>query len=210
MRARLDVAAVPAGAVEEAAATCRALFGDRFETREDLLPISLSNLNPPAHMASALCNFTRIERGETWFNYDGITPSVARLIEALDVERLAIAKAFGVRVRTVFEHYRLSFRDAKGDTIAEMAAAIHEARKGPPGPTDLNTRFVTEDVPFGLHPISVLGTSVNVPTPLHDAGITLFSALYGRDFRKENTLLPTLGLDHPSKLRGLLRAGFSS
>lgn len=209
LRNRLDVATVPADAVSGAVELCSALFGDRFDPRDDILPISLSNLNPPAHMANALCNFTRIERGETWFNYDGITPSVARLMEALDRERLEVAAAFGIRVRTLAEHYRLSFREAKGETIAEMAAAIHAARQGPPGPTSLDTRFVTEDVPFGLYPLSALGSTVGVETPLHDAGIAIFSALYGRDFRRENDILPEIDFTS-SDLLTIVRKGYGS
>ena len=43
--------------------------------------------------------------------------------------------------------------------------------------------------------------------PLHDAGIAMFSALYGRDFRSENNLLPELALDGLSirELRALVR-----
>jgi opine dehydrogenase len=44
--------------------------------------------------------------------------------------------------------------------------------------------------------------------PLHDAGIAMFSALYGRDFQAENDLLPELGLDGMSMdaMRGLVRS----
>ena len=34
---------------------------------------------------------------------------------------------------------------------------------------------------------------VGVATPLHAAGLSLFGALYGRDFSVENDLLPALG-----------------
>ena len=63
---------------------CSALFGDRFVPRDDLIAVSLSNVNPQNHLGMALCNFTRIERSEQWANWSGLTPSVGRLIEALD------------------------------------------------------------------------------------------------------------------------------
>ena len=52
-------------------------------------------------MAIALCNLTRMERGEAWSQNENIPDAVGRLIEALDAERLAIAAAFGATVRTV-------------------------------------------------------------------------------------------------------------
>jgi opine dehydrogenase len=192
IRQMLEVAALPEAAGARCLDLCRTLFGDRFRLVPDILAIALGNLNPPIHMASALCNFTRIEKGEYWANYDGITPSVARLIEALDQERLDLAKAYGVTVRTVQEHYRLTFGFEEGHSIAEMAAMVHKERQGPPGPTTLDTRFVTEDIPFGIVPLIELAARRDIPLPLHQAGTQLFCALYGRDFPSENELLKVL------------------
>lgn len=192
IRKLLEIAVLPEDRAGEALDTCRALFGDRFRLAANLTAIALSNLNPPVHMANALCNFTRIEKAEYWCNYDAITPSVARLIEALDAERLAIAAAYGVSVRSVEEHYRLTFNLAEGMSVAEMSAAVHEKRKGPPGPTSVETRFVTEDIPYGIVQVIDLAKTRNVPVPLHEAGVAMFCALYGRDFPAENDLLSAI------------------
>jgi opine dehydrogenase len=160
-------------------------------------------------MANFLCNFTRAERGEAWANYGGITPSVARLIEALDIERLALAAAFGLKVRTIHDHFHLSFGVPRGP-LAEMAAAVFAKRPQLMGPATTDTRFVTEDVPFGLMPLVVLAAATDVKMPLHEAGIALFSALYGRNFRAENDLLADLELNgvHPNAFHARLRNGW--
>lgn len=194
IRAKVDVASLPGGQGPAALTLCQTLFGDRFALREDLAAISLSNLNPQNHLAMALCNLTRMERAEDWPNYWGITPAVGRLMEALDRERLAIAAAYGVAVRTIFEHFHLSFGVPLHPTIAEMAAAVHASGTGPLGPKSIDSRYLTEDVPFGLVPTEALAQAAHVPTPLHTGGIDLCSALLGRDFRAENDLLPALGL----------------
>jgi opine dehydrogenase len=194
VRQRLDAATLPTHRSDAGLATCRALFGDRFEPRSDVLAISLSNLNPQNHMAIALCNLTRIEKGEAWGNYAGITGAVGRLIEALDLERLTLAASLGLTVRSVQDHFHLSFDVPRG-SIAEMAAAI-DARGGTPnGPTSLDTRYVHEDVPFGLVVTEAIGRVAGIATPLHTAGIELFSGLYGVDFRAANDLLPLLGIE---------------
>jgi opine dehydrogenase len=193
IRDKVDLATLPTGEIDAMAALCRDLFGDRFVPRADLIAVSLSNVNPQNHLGMALCNFTRIEKAEAWANWTGLTPSVGRLIEALDAERLAVAAAFGVAVRTVREHFHLSF-DVPNGPVGD-AGAILAARDATPGPTSLATRYVTEDVPFGLVPSTVLGHIAGAPMPLHQAGIAIFSALYGRDLRAENDLLPELGLD---------------
>jgi opine dehydrogenase len=206
VRQRLDVATFPARLAEGGLASCRALFGDRFEARSDLLAITLSNLNPPVHLANMLCNLTRAERGENWSNYGSITPAVARLIEALDGERLALAVAFGVTVRSVHEHVALSFGVERGP-LGGMMAEVYRLRPELAGPATLDTRFITEDVPFGLVPLAFLARRAGVAVQLHDAGIALAGALYGRDFAGENDLLPHLGFDgcDAARIHALLR-----
>jgi opine dehydrogenase len=208
-RSKLDVATLPVNRSEAGEAACRALFGDRFQRRDGLLAIALSNLNPPAHMANMLLNLTRAETGEEWPNYGSITPAVGALMEALDDERLALARRFGLSVRTVFEHFVLSHGVAPG-SVTEMSRAVHAKRPELMGPKTLNTRFVTEDVPFGLLPLELLGRMTGVAVPLHSAGIAVFSAVYGRDFRAENDLLPALNLEAhgPDGLVRLLRQGW--
>lgn len=194
IRTMLEIAVIPAADGAAALATCEGLFGPRFRLADSLLAIAVSNLNPPIHMASALCNLTRIEKGESWGNYDGITPAVARLIEGLDRERLAVAARCGLKVRTVEEHYQLTFGFPAGMSVAEMAAEVHRRRGGPPGPTSLDTRFVTEDMPFGILPVMRLAALTGVEAPLHAAGPVIFGGLYGRDFAADNDLLPAVSL----------------
>lgn len=205
IRDKVDIAALPAAEIDVMGALCGDLFGDRFVPRADLIAVSLSNVNPQNHLAMALCNFTRIEMAERWANWSGLTPAVGRLIEALDAERLAVAAAFGASVRTVRDHFHLSFGVPHGPV--GDAGPILAARDATAGPASLDTRYITEDVPFGLVPSALLGRIAGVPMPLHDAGIAIFSALYGKDFRAENDLLPALALDRMSMaaLRRLVR-----
>jgi hypothetical protein len=74
------------------------LFGDRFDVATDVLAVTLANINPVAHAAMALANLTRMEHGEAWPQYHYLTPAVARLVEAMDGERRAVAAAFGREV----------------------------------------------------------------------------------------------------------------
>jgi opine dehydrogenase len=205
IRDKVDIAAVPSTATEAMTALCRDLFGDRFVPRDDLIAVSLSNVNPQNHLGIALCNFTRIEKGETWANWSGLTPAVGRLIEALDAERLAVAAAYGVAVRTVRDHFHLSFSVPHGPL--GDAGALLAARDSNPGPSSLETRYIVEDVPFGLFPSTVLGRIAGVPMPLHESGIAIFSTLYGRDFKAENNILPALPLGGLSSttLRAMVR-----
>ena len=210
VRGRIDLATLPLAEQDEGLAVCNALFGERFVPRDGLLAIALSNLNPQNHMGIALCNLTRMERGEAWAQGENVTPAVGRLLEALDAERLAIAEALGLKVRTIFEHFALSFHVPE-DGVHAMNQRMHAEGRGGTGPASADSRYVLEDVPYGLVPTTKLGRLVDRPAVLHEAGVRLFSALFGRDFAAENDLLAALDLDGLSieDLQALARDGFT-
>jgi opine dehydrogenase len=197
VRAQFEVAAIPASAGPKVLAVCQELFGDRFRLVGNLLETTLANVNPEAHAAEVLPNLTRIDKQERWMLFDCLTPSGARMLEVLDLERLAIARAFGYTVRTVQEHYHLSYHVPRG-SIADIAVAIHERYKGPPGPVTLDHRYMREDMPYGLAFYEALARVVKVETPVTSASVTLLSAASGQDLRKANPLLAELAFEGQS------------
>ncbi len=209
LRERVDIATLPFAAADLGLATCRDLFGDRFVPREDLLAIAVSNLNPQNHLGIALFNLTRMERGESWDQNENITDGVGRVMEKLDAERLAIAAKLGVAVRTIREHYHFSFHVPQGP-IGEMARHMRGRGDVTLGPATLDTRYVLEDAPYGLFATASLGRLAGAPAPLHEAGIAMLGAAYGRDFTAENELLPAIGFASLSlaELRRLARDGW--
>ncbi len=211
IRKQVDLATVPASESAKGLSICQSLFGDRFLDRGSLMAIALSNLNPQNHMGIALGNMTRMERGESWSQGQNVTPNVGRLLEDLDRERIAIASKLGLEVRNIFQHFHLSFH-VPMSSISQMNQEMHEAGNGGSGPTTADSRYVTEDVPFGLVMTAKIGRLAGHPAELHEAGIRIFSAMYGRDFTAENDLLTALDLDAMSldELKELCRNGFAA
>lgn len=211
VRQKVDMATLPKSAAEAGKALCTDLFGDRFVERDGLLAISLSNLNPQNHLGIALLNLTRMEKGETWGQGEHVTPAVGQLIEALDAERLAIAESFGLSgLKTVREHFSLSFHVPMG-TVSDMNQQMHAAGRGGQGPATADSRYIFEDVPFGLVPTILIGRIAGRPAMLHAAGTALFSAAMGRDLAADNDLLPALGLEEltPGELAALCENGYA-
>ena len=162
-----------------------------------LLAISLSNLNPQNHLAISLGNISRMDRGEEWYQFQNITPRIGGFLEGLDKERLEIAAALGLDVKTVYEHFSLSFHVEipKSGSISEMCQEINRKGNDVCGPNIADSRYITEDVPFGLALIVALGKLVGRPAVLHESGLVIFNAMYGRDFSAENDLLQALSMD---------------
>lgn len=194
LRARVDICTLPEAASHDGLKTCQKLFGDRFLVCDGLLAVTLSNVNAQNHLGIALCNLTRMEKGETWRQVDYMTPKVARLLEALDSERLTIAHTLGLKVRSVHEHFSLSYHVTENSDLGEMFVEMQQRKLGGNGPASADSRYVTEDLPYGIVPMVALGDLAGRPAVLHRAGLDIFCALYGRDFRRECDLLDALDL----------------
>ncbi|MEK1887251.1 MAG: NAD/NADP octopine/nopaline dehydrogenase family protein [Phyllobacterium sp.] len=209
IRQKLDVATLPSNALDQGFELCTTLFGDRFVKRDGLLAIALSNLNPQNHLGIALLNLTRMEKAEQWSQGGNVTPAVGRFIEALDAERLAIAAHFRIAVRTVEEHFSLSFHVPLG-SVSQMNQEMDRQGRGGFGPTTIESRYILEDVPFGLLPTVFLGKISENPAMLHESGISILSAAYGRDLKADNDILPALGIEGMAKvdIENLCRKGF--
>ncbi len=82
--------------------------------------------------------------------------------------------------------------DVPMDLLAEMtqrASATPHGRQN--GPTTLDSRYVTEDVPPGLVPTIRPAALAGVPVPLHEERCAAdVGALHRRDFAAENDILP--------------------
>lgn len=191
VRREVEMTVIPTEGMAAALALCTELFGVRFRPVDSLLAVDLGNLNPTVHCGLALFNLTRMERGETWVQQDHMTPAVCRFLEDLDLERRAVASALGVSARSIHQSYAVPGK-VEIAPLAMMMTEVVRIRRPVNGPKSLDTRYVTEDVPFGLVPLVRLADMAGVAVPLHQAAILMFSSLYGRDLALENDLLPDI------------------
>jgi len=189
---RVDVASLPAADAPRVARLLNLAF-PQFTPAASVLFTSLNNPNAMVHPAPTLLNAGRIESRSPFEYYsEGVTPSLAGLIEKLDAERLAVARALGVEVPSVKDFYTMSYGVSGKDLYAKIQKV--RAYDGIQGPTTLNTRYLFEDIPTGLVPLAELGKALGVKTPLMGAVVDLGSALLGRDFWREGRTLEKLGL----------------
>jgi opine dehydrogenase len=162
----------------------------------NVLQTGLATMNPVLHVPGMLGNQARLDAGERFQFYGaGITPSVARVVEALDGERVALARAFGVDVPTVRGWLARTYGLEGPELYPLIQRLHHEIFKDSPAPSALDARYVTEDVPYGLVPIAELGRLAGVPTPVAHALTVIASAALGRDFIGEGRTLARMGLE---------------
>jgi len=166
------------------------------ERAESVFQTTLQNGNPVIHPAVTLLNAGLLERtgGDFLFYEEGVTESVGRLIEAVDRERLAIAAALGV---TVLSEPEIGMRQGY---MTEHNYSTGYSRApgflGIKAQSELDHRYLTEDVGWSLILFTDLAAKLGVPTPVMDSVIQITSVVLGRDLRGEGLrTLATLGLD---------------
>ncbi|MCQ1530224.1 NAD/NADP-dependent octopine/nopaline dehydrogenase family protein [Lutispora saccharofermentans] len=200
VKRKVDIASIPANKVGEVI-NALGVYYPQFEPRESVIYTSLANIGSMFHPAPTMMNIGRIESDKNGFQHykDGMSQSVVKFIEKLDEERLNVAEGFSVEIRSIEEWLKDSYK-VSGKNVYELIQS-NEAYRGVAAPKTLDVRYVKEDVPTGLVPISELGKIARIPTPNIDAVITILSTLYGIDFRKEGRNLESLGIKDMDKAR---------
>jgi opine dehydrogenase len=160
----------------------------------NVLETSLNNLNAVAHPVPVMLNVGWIEfsRGGFGFYSEGVTPTVGRIQEALDEERLAVVEALGLPRVSANEWDRRLY-GLEGATTYEINQRS-EVHRGIRAPASVDTRYLTEDVPFGLVPIASLAAELGVPTPIISLFIDLAALLVGERSRTGARTAASMGL----------------
>jgi opine dehydrogenase len=165
----------------------------------NVLACGLSAMNPVVHPAGVLLNAGRVEysRGDFYFYEEGVTPAVCAVIYALDAERRAIGAAFGLELLPVDEAFHAAGFGPKGDLWGTINGSRMLTQLRAPGA--IRTRWLTEDVPYGLAAWASLADALGVDTPVMDALVALGRVVIG------DTAPPGRGLRELG-LAGLTRA----
>jgi opine dehydrogenase len=189
----IPVAALPAYRTPEVVQRLRVAL-PQFVPGDNVMKTSMDNIGAIFHPAVTVLNSARIEstRGDFEYYLEGITPSVARILEAIDAERVAVGEAMGFQCLTARQWLYMAY-DAAGRTLYDAINA-NPGYAGIKAPRTLETRYISEDVPMSLVPIASLGQMLGVPTPTVRQIIGLACALHGCDYWTEGRTAERLGL----------------
>lgn len=192
IKSELFFAALPATNTERMLAVLNQLF-PQFIPADNVLATSVDDTSLILHTVSTIMNTSRIEQMGPYRNahYD-VTPAVGRVMESLDRERIAVSRAFGNFAIPFLLTLRFRY-DAVGETLCDALAAV-PAYRVQMAPENMKHRYITEEVPFGMVPVSELGRLLGIPTPGFDAVIHLASLANGTDYRATGRHLESLGL----------------
>ncbi len=196
----VDIAAIPSYKTKDIVEIIEEAY-PQFTPINNVLETSLGNLGGVFHVPITILNATRIDRRVEFEYYvDGITEHTASIIEDVDKERLAIAKAMGVNVISARWWLYRSY-GSEGADLYEAIQNTH-AYKGIESPHSVNHRYIWEEVPTSLVPLSSLGKKINMPTPMIDSFIHQATSLLRKDlnidFFERGRTMEKLGLANMS------------
>lgn len=190
----VPLAALPAQRTGEVLQKIQQAF-PQFIDGGNVLSTGLNNMGAIFHPALTLLNAGWIEatHGDYQFYIDGVTPSVARVLEVLDRERVTVASAVGLRARTAIEWLEMAYNSTGAD--------LHEAIHNQPGyygikaPSTLSHRYIFEDVPMSLVPIASLGQRYGVSVRGMNSIIQLACIVHRTDYWRRGRTVEKLGIN---------------
>lgn len=206
---RLPTGVLPARHADRALALIAEAFPGAIEPVEDALSAALMNAGPIIHPPLILMNAGSIEHFDRWdIHNEGTQPSIRRVHDALDAERIAVREALGYAAPhfPLADHYATSnwmYGNLAHDKLVD-SGDWHEA-------LNLSThRYMSEDIAVGLALLASIGAWAGVATPVADGLIAIAGAAAGRDFRAEGRTFAALGLAGTPReaLQARLRDGF--
>jgi opine dehydrogenase len=192
-------AALPGRHADELFALVNAIYPETVKA-SSVVETALTNMNAVFHPPGMILNAGWIQRtnGNFLFYKEGMTDAVGRVSQAVDDERLAVAKALDVPARSFLDNFYaagLTTEAARNSGSIARACEESEPNKTIRSPSSLDHRYVHEDVGFGLVAFAAFGQLAGVPTPTIDSLIRLSSVASGIDYSKDGLTLEAMGLD---------------
>ena len=209
--AHLPVGVFPASR----AARTLALIAEVFPATRpcaDVLDAALTSAAPVLHPPVVLLNLGAIDRGPFDVHASGATPTVGRLVDAVDAERVATRRGWGYAA----PHYEIAtYHDegrateglyGKGAWASIVASGLWKET------LTLEHHYVREDAVLGLSLLESAARTAGVLTPAASGLLSLFGVLLGRDLSGRGRALEHLGLGDLTlrEIRALLVEGWTS
>ena len=192
---RLPTGVFPLAAADHALAVIGRAFPGAIEPCGDVLSGALMNAGPIIHPPLILMNAAPLEHFPAWdIHNEGTQPSVRRVTDRLDAERIAVREALGYGA----PHFPLADHYAHdGDEWMYGRAAHAELKDSNDWREKIvltEHRYMLEDVRLGLSLLVSLADFAGVDVPVARGLMTLGATICGDDFATTGRPLSRLGL----------------
>jgi opine dehydrogenase len=167
---------------------------------DDYLEVTLNNIGMLLHPGLSLFNAGPIDCGKEFrFYKEGATPQICQVLEEIQIELNRIFRILGLK-QIRYDKWVKKCYGICANSVYDAIQKV-DAYKNINAPTELITRYFTEDVPTGLVPTASIGDFLGIDTPTIDSIIHLSSIICGINFRKKGRTIKNLQLESYLKER---------
>jgi opine dehydrogenase len=196
-KAQLKIASSPCHKNGEIIGIMNDIFGGHvtYIAGENLLEIDLDNPNQTIHPLPVLLNYGDIEKHPDTFRHymDGITPLISEKMMQMDEERLAIGRAYNLKLMPVMEQLKMYYGQNDTETFYDYVNSSQSPYKDIAG-HHVKSRYLTEDVPGLNVPALLLARKVQMAAPITELTVRLTAWLHDMDYASTGTTLTKLGI----------------
>ncbi|MBU1726546.1 MAG: NAD/NADP octopine/nopaline dehydrogenase family protein [Candidatus Omnitrophica bacterium] len=200
-KSAFSAASLPASEINNVIEALKDVLFLKIIPLKNVLEVWLSNPNMIMHVATATLGMGPMEsrQGKIQFYAEGCSPSVAKVLEKEDEERLAVGKAYGLDLMSFVDVVN-NFYELNMKSIRDFAehTPIHN-RMPNDSPKSPKERYISEDCPCGLVPVYDFGKAAGVACPTMEAIIRIDNIYNDADYFKSGITLQKLGLSGMSK-----------
>ena len=209
---RLPIGVFPLALKDHALAVIGRAFPGVIEDCGDTLSAALMNAGPIIHPPLIVMNAGPLEHFERWdIHKEGTQPSIRRVTDALDAERMRLREALGYEP----PHFPLADHYAKSGPEWMYGRGSHDKL------TDSGDwrehivltehRYMLEDTRIGLSFFVSVGQLAGVEMKLARGFLAIGGTICGENFMVTGRTLGSLGLGalDQTQLKALLRVGFT-
>lgn len=164
----------------------------------NVLQTGIINIGGIIHPVISLLNAGWIEStgGDFQFYPDGVTPTIANIIEAIERERVSVGSVLGFQTITGLEWLKLTYNTTGEDLY--RAIYIQQGFRGIYGLQTLDHRYIHEDIPTTLVPVTSLGHRFGNPVRAMNSRIRIAIIANRIDYWRFGRTLENLSLEHRS------------
>lgn len=176
------LAAIPAKDTASITKEMNKILPGRFFSAKNVLEVAINAVGL-FQTAMSILSTSRIESGEDFYHFrEGYTPSVLKVLQAIWEEKSTILETLRLGDLSPFEKMK------------NMALHPSSEQLSINRPNSMSHRYLTENCPFRLVPMSSLGKILNIDTPVTNAVIELTSAIHGVNYYQYGRTMEKIGL----------------
>ncbi|MBU0574052.1 MAG: NAD/NADP octopine/nopaline dehydrogenase family protein [Candidatus Margulisbacteria bacterium] len=187
----------PANRTKEGVKRAKAILPLNLDVKSNVIETHFYNFNMIVHPSTACLNMGAFESrgGEFYFYKEGMSPSTSKVQQAMDDERMAVAKKLGFKKVMSFVEAINLWYGIKVKSIYEFSqnTPVHNAF-GHDAPKSPQERYISEDTPYVLVPMHEYANLMGVKHPAIESIINIADIYNDTDYFKNGRNFAELGI----------------